>query len=264
LNCRWTRESEEAGAFAVDVGSESGRVDHEIDQALDVVWPLDVDRKIVCPAQIRDRIAGMIDRSHDKSGVSEHLIGVVMTDEIAPSALGDDDERQFLAEQRTVLNPGQGEFPEIHLSCRLGAGILDRSLKSRAVGVGLYIDGPEAGALSQRRAETEDDRAEQFARVHRGASCHQRLYQIFDLCPVLRNDALDLFKQIPPRCIDVGRPIGSEKFAQGVGDHAKELAEQLTRRAAGVVRRDLALDHAKASLAPAGKIQHRIDGQREH
>ena len=49
-----------------------------------------------------------------------------------------------------------------------------------------------------------------------------------------------------------------------VGDHAEKFAEQFARRAVGVVRLHLAFDHAKMSRAVAGKIQHRIDGQRQH
>src|SRR5258708_24425363 len=101
------REPEKTDAFAVDIGSESGLTDHEIDQALDVVWPLDIDRKIVGPAKIKDHIAGMINRRNDKAGVGEHYIGVAMAQEITPAAVRNDDERQFLPPYRTVLHQRQ-------------------------------------------------------------------------------------------------------------------------------------------------------------
>src|SRR6266550_2751906 len=92
----------------------------------------------------------------------------------------------------------------------------------------------------------------------------QRRYQIFDLCLVLPNDALELAQQCPPRLVDLGRPFGPEKLVYGIADHAKEFSEQLARRTVGVVRLHLATDHAKAAGAVAGMIQHRIDGQRQH
>src|SRR6267154_450241 len=64
------REPEDADAFSVDAGSKRRRADHEVDQAFDVVWPLDIDRKIVCPAQIQDVIAGMIDGCNKSTSVS--------------------------------------------------------------------------------------------------------------------------------------------------------------------------------------------------
>jgi hypothetical protein len=109
----------------------------------------------------------MIDGRNDKTGVSEYLIGVVMADEIATPAVRDDDERQFLVRQWTIFHRQQRDFAEFHLTRRLGAGIPHGSLKSRAVGAGGYVDGPDTGALRERRDETEDDRAEPFASVHR-------------------------------------------------------------------------------------------------
>jgi len=59
------------------------RADHEVDQAFDVVWPLDIDRKIVCPAQMPGRVSpAMIDGCNDKAGVREYFIGVVMTEKL--------------------------------------------------------------------------------------------------------------------------------------------------------------------------------------
>jgi hypothetical protein len=62
-------------------------------QAFDVVWPRDVDRKIVGPAQVRACVAGMIDRRDDKAGIGEYFNRVVMADEIARPAVRDDDQR---------------------------------------------------------------------------------------------------------------------------------------------------------------------------
>src|SRR6266851_1904431 len=78
------------------------------------------------------------------------------------------------------------------------------------------------------------------------------------------DDLIDLRQQLPPRLVDFRRPVGSENFAQRLGDHAEKFAEQLSRRAVGVVRLHLALDHAKVPGAVAGEIQDGVDGQRQH
>src|SRR5712664_4905668 len=84
---------------------------------------------------------------------------VVMTDEVASPAVRDDDERQVLVGQWTVLHPRQGDLAEIDLFRRLRAEIPHGSLERRAVGAGGYIDGADTGALRQRRGETKGDRA---------------------------------------------------------------------------------------------------------
>jgi transposase len=80
----------------------------------------------------------------------------------------------------------------------------------------------------------------------------------------LRHDLVNLRQQLPPRLVHLRRPVGSENFAQRIGDHAEKLAEQLSRRAVGVVRLHLAWDQAKVPGAVAGEIQDGVDGQRQH
>jgi len=106
-----------ADAFSIDVGKASGDAPTmEIDQALMSVWPLDIIERFVCPAQIQDVIAGMIDGSIDKAGVSEHFIGVVMTDEVASPAVRDDDERQVLVRPSDNPSPPASDLAEINRS----------------------------------------------------------------------------------------------------------------------------------------------------
>jgi hypothetical protein len=77
------------------------------------------------------------------------------------------------------------------------------------------------------------------------------------------DDTFDLLKQFLPRRIDFGRPVGSEKLAQCLGDDAEKLAEQFARRAVCFVRGNLAFDQTKMPAAFAGKIKNRVDGQRQ-
>ena len=63
----------------------------------------------------------MIDRSDDKPGIGERLGCIVMADEGAAPAVRDDDERQLVAADRTVLYPGHGDVAEVDLARRLGA-----------------------------------------------------------------------------------------------------------------------------------------------
>src|SRR6266566_3643746 len=65
-------------------------------------------------------------------------------------------------------------------------------------------------------------------------------------CRALRNDAIDLDQQFPPCLLDLGRPVGSENFADRIRDHLEKFAEQFSRRATGVMRLHFATDHAKA------------------
>src|SRR5262245_28118035 len=99
----------------------------------------------------------MTDSSDDETGVREHFIGVVMAGEVATAAVRDDDQRQLVAEQWTILHPRQGENVETNLSRRFGAGIPDRAVNRRTVGVGGNIDRSQAGGLRQRRREAEAD-----------------------------------------------------------------------------------------------------------
>src|SRR5207302_815018 len=94
-----------------------------------VARAIDPGRQIVRPALIEVGIAGMIDRSDDEAGIGERLGRIVMADEVAAPAMRDDDERQPVAGDRTILRPRKGYSAEVDLSRRLGAGIPHRSVE---------------------------------------------------------------------------------------------------------------------------------------
>src|SRR5215475_1402248 len=104
----------------------------------------------------------MTDRGDDVAGVGEHFGSVVMADEAAAPAVRDDDQRQLLAEQRTIL---PRENVETNLSRRLSAGIPDRDAHGRTTGVGRNVDRSKASGLRQRRHEAEANGGEETANV---------------------------------------------------------------------------------------------------
>ena len=53
------------------------------------------------------------------------------------------------------------------------------------------------------------------------------------------NETFDVTEQLPPRRIDVVRPVRSDDFAQRLRNDAEERDEQFARRAVGVVRGNL-------------------------
>jgi hypothetical protein len=127
-----------------------------------------IHRQIAEAAHIGDGIAGMIDGGDDKAGVGQRLGRIVKVDEVAAVAVRDDDQRQPVAADRTILYPGQGDLAEVDLARRLGAGIPHRPRECRTVGVGGHLDEAETGSLGERRRQTEGqgDRDEEFDRIH--------------------------------------------------------------------------------------------------
>src|SRR5208282_2120860 len=112
----------------------------------------------------------MIDGSDDKAGIGERLGRIVMADEGAAPAVRDNDERQLVAADRTILNTGHGYVAKVDLARRLGAGRPDRSLEGRTVSVRGHVDEAKTRGLCERRRETEDDRDEEFGSVHQRVS----------------------------------------------------------------------------------------------
>jgi len=66
--------------------------------------------------------SGMIDGGGDKASVGKHLRDIMMTNEGTAPAVGDDNKRQLLTVNRTILHPGHGGVAEIDLPRRFGAG----------------------------------------------------------------------------------------------------------------------------------------------
>src|SRR5262249_5090430 len=118
-----TRQAEESNPFAIDGGVELRCAEHEIDQALDVLRPLDISGQVARTAPIQGVVAGMTEGSEDKTRVGERFAGAVMDGkEVGAPAVRDDDQRQLVAEQRTILHAPQSEIIDMNLSRRFGAG----------------------------------------------------------------------------------------------------------------------------------------------
>jgi hypothetical protein len=110
----------------------------------------------------------MSNGSDDKARIGQHLGDIVKLGEGRAAAMRNDNERQFLADDRTILDPGERGFAELDLARRLGAGIPHRSFECRTVRIGRHLDEPETGGLGQRRRETESDRdVSKHQRTHR-------------------------------------------------------------------------------------------------
>ena len=80
----------------------------------------------------------------------------------------DDDKRQLVAADRTVLNSRYGDIAEVDLARRLGTGIPHRSLEGRTFGVRGHLDEAETGSLCERRRETKGDHDKEFGGVREG------------------------------------------------------------------------------------------------
>jgi hypothetical protein len=106
-----SREPEEADAFRIDLGSGGRRAHHEVNEPFDISRAFDRHGEIAGTAHIGDGIARMTDGGDDEAGVGEGLGGVVMADEVAAPTMRDDDQRQLIAGDRAVLNPGSVILP---------------------------------------------------------------------------------------------------------------------------------------------------------
>lgn len=92
-----------------------------------------------------------------------------------------------------------------------------------------------------------------------------RLSPIRRILALLRcNEALDLAEQLLPCRIDFGRPVVCQNFPQRLRDDAEERDEQGARRAVGIMRSHFAFDQAEMAGARSGKVQYRVDGERQH
>ena len=80
----------------------------------------------------------------------------------------------------------------------------------------------------------------------------------------IRYEAIKIDQQALPRSVDFGRPVWAENVAHGSGNDTEKLSEQFRRCAIGIVRLNLALNHSEVTALLAGKIQYRVDRQREH
>ncbi len=74
-------------------------------------------------------VAGMVDRSDDKTAIGGRLGGVVVADKAAAMPVRDDDQRQSVAGDRAILDPGQVHPAEIDRAGRRGARIPDRAVQ---------------------------------------------------------------------------------------------------------------------------------------
>src|SRR5712691_4272388 len=104
----------------------------------------------------------MRDGGDDKAGIGQRLGRIVKVPEGAATAVRDDDERQRVAADRTILYPGHGDVAEVDLSRRFGAGIPHRSFEGRTTGIRRHVDETETGSLCERRRETEGNRDEEL------------------------------------------------------------------------------------------------------
>src|ERR1700721_1073682 len=80
----------------------------------------------------------------------------------------------------------------------------------------------------------------------------------------LSDDLIELRQQASPRVLNLRRPVGPDKLAHGIPDHAEALAEHFARRAIGIRGLPLAFEHAKMPGALAGEIHDGVDRQRQH
>src|SRR6185437_5055434 len=78
------------------------------------------------------------------------------------------------------------------------------------------------------------------------------------------NETFDVTEQLPPRRIDVVRPVRADDFAQRLRNDAEERDEQFAWCSVGVVRGNFRSDHAEVAGAFSGKVQDRLDGERQH
>jgi hypothetical protein len=65
----------------IDFRGDGGRLEHEVDQTLDIGRSLDEGREIVRAAHICRGIAGMVDGGDDEASIGERFGGIVMADE---------------------------------------------------------------------------------------------------------------------------------------------------------------------------------------
>src|SRR5689334_7860133 len=102
----------------------------------------------------------MIDGGGDKARIGKHLRDIVMTDERAAAAMRDDDKRELVAGDRTILHPGESDVAEIDLARCFRAGKPHRSVEGWTVRVGGHPDKLETGSLRECRLEKEGKRDE--------------------------------------------------------------------------------------------------------
>jgi hypothetical protein len=115
----------------------------------------------------------MVDRGDDKAGLGQRLDRIVMADKVAASAVRDDNERQLVVLDRTILcaddrdaEPGR-DLAEVDFARRLGARIPHRSFTGRAVSVGQHLDETEAGHRQSSRLSSDRLNAPIRTRAHR-------------------------------------------------------------------------------------------------
>ena len=115
----------------------------------------------------------MIDGGNYKDGVGERLGRIVVANEGAVPAVRDDDERQLVATDWTILYSGERDVAEDDLARRFGAVIPHRSFEGRTVRIGEHVNELKIGSVSERRRETEGDRDELSGGQHQRASSHR-------------------------------------------------------------------------------------------
>src|SRR3954452_3944857 len=77
--------------------------------------PLEPDRGIVDTARVADGIAGMVQRRDHKAGLSQRRRGIMMAARPSAPAVRDNDQRQPLAGDGTILHAGHVEPAQPYL-----------------------------------------------------------------------------------------------------------------------------------------------------
>jgi len=109
----------------------------------------------------------MGDPGDDKSTIGDCRGGVVQIPKAAADTVRQNDQRELIAAQRTILGSNDGYSGDLDAAGRLRTRVPDRACERRTVGIGRHLDEPETGSLRKRRYETEGDYDDEPGSMHR-------------------------------------------------------------------------------------------------
>src|SRR5258708_38110860 len=109
----------------------------------------------------------MVDGGDDEAGISERRGRIMMKAEPAGTSMRDDDERELVAGDRTILYARHREAAKHYFLRGRGTRGPHDSRYGRSLGVGRHIDELETGGPDGCRRATQRDDERELVRAHR-------------------------------------------------------------------------------------------------